>query len=82
MRPPGLSDSERATRIFRRLLTRPPAERELAILLKFRQDQLGRFAAGELKATEIAGDEATSELAAWSMVARVVMNLDETITKR
>jgi triosephosphate isomerase len=25
--------------------------------------------------------DATSELAAWTMVARVVMNLDETVTK-
>ena len=76
------SDTERATFIFRRLLTRPPEPEELSTLLEFRQEQLRRLQAGELKAGEIGGDGTTDHLASWMMVARVVMNLDETITKR
>jgi hypothetical protein len=69
--------------IFRGLLCRPPNERELTTLLEFQQIQLQRLLAGELSAAKIGGDAAcTPELAAWAMVARVVMNLDETITKQ
>ncbi|MCH7726831.1 MAG: DUF1553 domain-containing protein, partial [Planctomycetes bacterium] len=72
----------RATFIFRRFLTRPPARRELAALVKFQQAQLKRVKKRELSAGEIAADEAaTAELASWVMVARAIMNLDETITK-
>ncbi|MCH5374090.1 MAG: DUF1553 domain-containing protein, partial [Planctomycetes bacterium] len=79
---PGASDTERATLIFRRLLSRPPEPEELQVLLEFQQSQLRRLEAGELKATEICGADASNQLASWTMVARVVMNLDETMTKR
>jgi hypothetical protein len=68
--------------IFRRLLTRPPDDSELEALVGYYQTQLSRLEQGELQADLIGGDQqAAPELAAWSMVARVVMNLDETITK-
>jgi hypothetical protein len=76
------TSAERATHIFRRLLTRPPEPEELRMLLDFQADQQRRFEMGNLNASEIAGEEVTNELASWCMVARVVMNLDETITKR
>ncbi len=79
---PGASETERAIFIFRRLLTRPPEPEELHVLIEFRQNQLRRLEAGELKASEIGGADASNQLASWAMVARVVMNLDETITKR
>ena len=72
----------RAMFIFRRFLTRPPARRELAALVKFQQAQLKRVENRELSAGEITADKAgTAELASWVMVARAIMNLDETITK-
>ncbi|MEQ9379271.1 MAG: PSD1 and planctomycete cytochrome C domain-containing protein [Pirellulales bacterium] len=78
----GLAESERATLIFRRLVTRPPTESELSNLLQFRNDQLVRLEAGELDAEAIADVKPPdAELASWVMVARAVMNLDETITK-
>ncbi len=71
-----------ATTIFRRLLTRSPAESELADLLQFRDTQLARLKKGELDAAAICKDQPPSpELAAWIMVARALMNLDETVTK-
>ncbi len=73
---------ETAELIFRRLLTRPPGTEELQEILQFQRAQEARLRAGELKAAEIVGaEDASAELAAWTMVARVLMNLDETITK-
>ncbi|MCA9268307.1 MAG: DUF1553 domain-containing protein, partial [Planctomycetales bacterium] len=75
-------DAAKATYIFRRLLTRPPADDELAALLDYFQRQRQRLADGALSAADVAADKsATADAAAWTMVARAVMNLDETITK-
>ncbi len=77
---------QRARFLFRRLLTRPPSERELELLVHFYQSQLHRLGQSELKAAEIldekeaSNEPASNELAAWELVARAVMNLDETIT--
>ena len=71
-----------ATSIFRRVLTRPPEPHELTALLDYYQSQTRRLAAGHMNPIAIADDEQASvELAAWVMVARAVMNLDEAITK-
>ncbi|MEZ6146119.1 MAG: PSD1 and planctomycete cytochrome C domain-containing protein [Planctomycetaceae bacterium] len=71
-----------ATAIFRRVLTRPPADEELTALLTYQQAQSARLSDGDLKADDIGGEADTSaELASWMMVARGVMNLDEAITK-
>ena len=73
----------RAIEIFRRLITRHPNEQELARSLRFQQAQIERIKNGELNATTIVGAEkATAELASWFLVARALMNLDETITKQ
>jgi hypothetical protein len=53
-------------------------------LIEFYQAQLARFASGELKAAELLetkDGEKVNEQAAWTTVARVLLNLDETITK-
>ena len=71
-------------RVFRRCVTRPPSDGERAKLAGFYQTQLDRFAKGELKAEEFAGKDKSkmlNEQAAWTTVARAVLNLDETITK-
>jgi hypothetical protein len=72
----------RATFIFRSLLTRPPRETELDKLVKFESLQQSRLEQGELNAATILGKNGEPpELAAWFLVARALMNLDETITK-
>jgi hypothetical protein len=74
---------EIATAIFRRILTRPPVDEEVALLVDFYETQFKRISAGELKASEIAAtDNATPQQAAWTLVARAVMNLDEALTKQ
>jgi mono/diheme cytochrome c family protein len=73
---------DRATFIVRRCLTRPPTDDELQALTTFAADQQQRFESGELDAAKICTSHPPSaELAAWTMVARAVLNLDETITK-
>ena len=70
--------------VFRRFLVRPPSEAEREKVAAFYQAQLDRFARGDLKAEEIVGKEKGDKLneqAAWTTVARAVMNLDEAITK-
>jgi len=52
-------------------------------LIDFYRQQLARFSSGELDSKLIANSEEPSpKLAAWSMVARVLLNLDETVTKQ
>jgi hypothetical protein len=77
-------EAARAELLFRRCLTRPPSNEEREKLVRFYKAQLARFASGELKATELLDvkeGERLDELAAWTAVARVLMNLDEAITK-
>jgi hypothetical protein len=71
-------------RIFKRCLTRPPNEEERQKLVKFYNTQLQRFLSGELKAAEVCGTEKgehLAERAAWTALARVLLNVDEAITK-
>lgn len=81
----GLAGSvpDRVSALFQRCLTRPPTETERQLLLGFYERQLQRLRAGELDAAVIAGTEndATIERAAWTLTARVLLNLDEIITK-
>jgi mono/diheme cytochrome c family protein len=73
----------RATFLFRRTLTRPPAPDEVAKLVAFHAAQLARLRSGELKAADLAGpgDGDPAERAAWTAVARALLNLDETMTR-
>jgi mono/diheme cytochrome c family protein len=71
---------------FRRCLTRHPKPDELARMLAFYNLQLDRFRKDSKAASEVAkgfdGSPANvPELAAWTMVSNVLLNLDETITK-
>ncbi len=74
--------TDRATEMFRRLLTRPPAASELAAILEFYESQRSRIEAGELEANVLTGDaRAGAEVAAWTLVARALANLDEFVAK-
>jgi hypothetical protein len=79
---PGPAE-ERAAWLFRRCLTRPPSAEERATLAAFYRAQKGRLERHELDAAKIAGPGAgdVTECAAWALVARAVLNLDEFVTK-
>ena len=73
-----------ADQVFRRCLIRPPTDEERAKLVAFYEKQLNRFSKGELKAEDVAGEGKGAKLneqAAWTTVARAMLNLDEVITK-
>ena len=80
----GDDDASRLHSLAHRLLCRSFSPAELEILQAFLQAQRRRLAAGELDATQLLGNDPTAspEQAAWMLVARAVMNLDETIVKR
>jgi hypothetical protein len=86
------SDSARAQYIFRRCLARDPSPAELDELLALLKKEKERFAEGWLDPKEVAFTDPSrktelpkgatpTQLAAWTVVSRVVLNLDETITK-
>ncbi len=88
----GCCDQERLTFAFRRCVSRPPTTEESSVLLELLARQAERFRAGDLKPWELATAEpekpptlpegsAPADLAAWTAVSRVLLNLDETITK-
>ncbi len=82
---PALGDRARAERAFRRAVARKPSERELIRLLEYLESQRAYFASAPKNAALVAPqatDEANApEAAAWTMVARVLLNLDEFITR-
>ena len=88
----GAKDKQRLTYAFRRCLSRQPTEAESAELLALLAKQTRRFENGELKPWDLASanpdqpptipnDATPAQLAAWTTVSRVLLNLDETITK-
>src|SRR5262245_57733996 len=87
----GASDAERVTYAFRSCVGRAPTEAERAALAGLLGKQLARIAEGWLDAREIATGEnklpadlpagvTPAQMAAYTVVARVILNLDETIT--
>jgi hypothetical protein len=81
-RRPG-GDPERVDCLFRRCLTRPPSPQEKAALAAFVQTQRQRCRDKELNAAALAGPGGgdVTERAAWTALSRVLLNLDEAITK-
>ncbi len=77
---PGTPE-EKLRYAFMECMTRPPAPAETARLLSFYQAQSRRLESGELKIAQLMPQGATIEQASWMTVARVLLNLDETITK-
>ena len=82
----GSDPSDRAANGFRRCVSRSPTSLELDRILAFYRQQLQRFRTDEKAAKEvIKGYERPGlnvpEQAAWTMVANVLLNLDETMTR-
>lgn len=84
----GATPQARIEYAFRRCVTRAPDPDEVAALERFLNKQEQRLNAGELKPDAIlsANDPKSevknpAELAAWTLVARAILNLDETITR-
>lgn len=70
-----------AARGFRLVAARAPRPDELAELLALHARERARFARDPAAARAVAGGTATPELAAWTIVASVLLNLDEVISK-
>ena len=88
----GGTDADRLVYAFRRCLARGPSEPEAAMLLDLLRRQAQRFARPEARPWDLAANDPAKppplpagatppQLAAWTAVARVLLNLDETITK-
>jgi hypothetical protein len=76
----GVDDAARIRYAFRRCVSRAPTEQESAELIGLLKKEEARFAAAERDPAKFAGS-GTPQAAAWTAVARVLLNLDETITK-
>jgi hypothetical protein len=74
---------ERAARLFRRCLARAPQRDELAMLVQFYRRQKEHIEHKELDASKLAGPGPGDpiERAAWMILARALLNLDEAVTK-
>jgi mono/diheme cytochrome c family protein len=82
----GADDRQRLNYAFRLATARIPTAAEADVLMGLLAKEEKRIAEGWVSAPELAGKAATGEVAptrvaAWTVVARVVLNLDETITK-
>ena len=88
----GATDAERMAYAFRRCVARGPSAAEASTLLALLDKEAGRFSApGSDPWALLSADPSAKpappagvtppRLAAWTAVARVLLNLDETITK-
>jgi hypothetical protein len=86
---PHESDEQGVHHIWQRVLARPASEGELMEALSLLADERVRFSADDAAASAllskgerpVPADLATAELAAWTQVARLVLNLHETVTR-
>jgi hypothetical protein len=86
----GATAKERAAYAFRRCLARPPSEAELASLVALFEKSRARYAADAKKALAMATEPLgaapqgadVADLAAWTVVGNVLINLDEMFMKR
>lgn len=89
LREGGASPAERVAYAFETATAQLPSSRESALLLQMYESQLRHFKNGNGAAQQLieVGDSApdatldANELAAWTMVANTILNMDSTITK-
>ena len=85
----GSSDNDRLKLAFRLAVSRNPTESEVDALTRFVSRQMKRFATDKAAAEKVVSagespqpkDIPLTEYAAWTAVARVVLNLHETISR-
>lgn len=88
----GISDADRLQFAFRRAVARKPTDAEKTELLTLLEKQTQRFSASADTAWQMAAPNSwerlplppkatIAQMAAWTTVSRVLLNLDETITK-
>jgi Protein of unknown function (DUF1553) len=82
------SSEARATYAFRRVLARPPSNDEVHRLVQLFDSERKHYEQDRDAATELATNDTApthtadvAELAAWTVVGNVLLNLDETLTK-
>ncbi len=89
VREGGTTTAERLAFAFRRAVSRPATEEELAVLEQLLTSHLAEYEANPAAAAEVlsvgakpvAEDLPKPELAAWTSVARTILNLHEVITR-
>jgi hypothetical protein len=92
LREGGTTDEERLVYAFRRCLSRQPTAQEKEVLLTLLMKQKERFSKPGAKPLELAVADPSkppalpkgataADLAAWTVVGRVLLNLDETVTR-
>jgi hypothetical protein len=92
LREGGTDDAARADFAYRLCTARGIQPGELRTVLELLAESRGRLRQGELKAGAIAfssrtkpeelpADATPNDIAAWTLVGRVLLNLDETLTK-
>lgn len=87
LREAPASDAQRLAYAFRRCVGRTPQSEETKTMLEFLAKQKARLREGWLSALDLTGSTPVPrgltpvDLAAWTAVSRVLLNLDETITK-
>lgn len=92
VREGGTTDGERLTYAFRRCVARKPTPKEAEVLLALFKRQVERFSQPDANPWNLAAldpkqppelpeDTTPAQLAAWTTVARTLLNLDETISK-
>ncbi len=88
----GKTDAERLSYAFRQCVSRRPTSAEQKVLTALLTKQTARFDSGELDPWLLAATDAENkpqlpagttpaQLAGWTVVSRVLLNLDETISK-
>ena len=82
----GPTDDERIVYAMRRCVSRTPQADEVVTLQQLLDEQRRRLKAGELDASAIVADAKFAgndqqEFASWTLLSRVLLNLDETITR-
>lgn len=86
----GKTPADKIRYMFRRCLTRPPRDAEVERLISLYEESKASYAKDPAKAAQLAtaplgaisaGMDA-ADLAAWTIIANVLMNLDEALMKR